>query len=121
METVNGCTIVAGTDTILEKPVSFGPAETDGAYVAMMGGLPPGTPGPPLHIHPHTDEAFYVARGEATFLVRDRELKVTSGSLVFVPRGVPHTVSNVGEDPMQGIIIISPGSAEHLFQVVEGS
>lgn len=119
METVNGCTVIAGTEKMSEAPVSFGPEETDNAYFAMLGGLAPGAPGPPLHVHPHTDEAFYIAQGEATFVLGDRELKMTTGSLVFVPRGVAHTVRNVGDHPMQGIIIVSPGDAEHLFQPVK--
>jgi hypothetical protein len=30
----------------------------EGSYVVLMGSFPPGEPGPPLHVDPHTDEAF---------------------------------------------------------------
>jgi mannose-6-phosphate isomerase-like protein (cupin superfamily) len=103
------------------EPIHFAPAEAEGAYVAVVGVFPPGEPAPPVHIHPHTDEAFYLASGEATFLLEDRELRITSGGLVFVPRGVAHTVWNSGTDSVRGLIVISPGDAEHVFLPVEGA
>ena len=74
---------------------------------------------PPLHLHPDTDEAFYVAEGDVTFLLGDREVAVTTGGLVFVPRGTAHTVWNSGLVPVRGLIVISPGDAEHSFVPVD--
>ena len=117
METINGCTVVPPTEA--KEPARFGPAETEGSYVVLVGTFPPGEPGPPLHLHPHTDEAFYVADGEATFQLGDRELRVTPGGFVFVPRGTAHTVWNSGDGPVRGLIVISPGDTEHEFVPVE--
>ena len=75
----------------------------------------------PLHLHPHTDEAFYVAEGELTFRFPDQELVAPAGTFVFVPRGVVHTAGNSGRGPMRGILIVSPGGAEHSFEPVEDS
>jgi mannose-6-phosphate isomerase-like protein (cupin superfamily) len=111
METINGCTVVPASEA--PEPVRFGPTETQGAYWLMVGSFPPGHPVPPLHVHPNTDEAFYVADGDATFLLVDREVPVTAGGLVFVPRGTAHTVWNSGARPVRGLIIVSPGAAEH--------
>jgi len=112
METVNGCTIVHASEDA--GPTPFGPAEPEGAYVALVGLFPPGEPAPPPHVHPTTDEAFYLGSGEATFQLGDREVPVTSGSLVFVPRGVAHTVWNSGTEPIRGLIVISPVNREHV-------
>jgi len=117
METVNGCTVIASQDS--DEPTHFGPADTAGAYVAVVGVFPPGQPAPPLHLHPDTDEAFYVAEGDATFLLGDREVTVTRGGLVFVPRGTAHTVWNSGDGPVRGLIVISPGDADHSFAPVD--
>jgi mannose-6-phosphate isomerase-like protein (cupin superfamily) len=117
MELINGCTVVPGSEA--PEPVRFGPTETQDAYVIIAGIFPPGQPGPPLHVHPHTDEAFYVADGDATFRLGDREVPVTAGGLVFVPRGTAHTVSNSGDRPVRGLILISPGTAEHEFVPVD--
>ncbi len=72
-------------------------------------------------MHPHTDEAFYLAEGNATFVLGERELTVTAGSLVFVPRGTAHTVRNSGDTPVRGLIVISPGDAEHVFLPAAGA
>ena len=118
METINGCIVI----TSAESPgVSrFGPAETDEAYVAEIGVFPPGE-GPPLHVHPNTDETFYVADGEATFLLGDRELPLGAGSFVFVPRGTAHTVWVSSDGPVRGLIVISPGDAVHEFVPVDAA
>jgi len=117
METINGCTVIAASEG--PEYLRFGPAEMDGTHVVEILAVPPGEPGPPLHLHPNTDEAFFVAEGEATFLLGDRELPLTSGGFVFVPRGVAHTVWNSGDSLARGLLIISPGDAEHGFVPVD--
>jgi quercetin dioxygenase-like cupin family protein len=117
METINGCSVISSSGA--SEPASFGPEDMDGAYRVLVGTIPPGEPAPPFHVHPDTDEAFYVAGGEAAFLLGDREIRVAAGGFVFVPRGMPHTAWNSGDDAMLGLIVISPGEAEHVFEPVE--
>jgi mannose-6-phosphate isomerase-like protein (cupin superfamily) len=119
METVNGCSVIPPSDDL--ESTRFGPTELEGAYLALVGQFPPGAPAPPAHVHPTTDEAFYLASGEATFLLGDREVRMTSGSFVFVPRGVAHTVWNSGGDPVRGLLVISPGDREHVVLPVENA
>jgi len=113
METINGCTVMRPSEA--SEPVRIGPAQMQGAYAVEVGMFPPGQPGPPLHLHPHTDEMFYIADGDAVFQLGDRELQLSAGALVVVPRGVAHTVWNPGERPVRGLLVISPGDAEHDF------
>jgi mannose-6-phosphate isomerase-like protein (cupin superfamily) len=113
VETINGCTVIPPVET--PDPIPFGPDQTQAAYVVLSGIFPPGEPGPPPHLHPHTDEAFFLSEGEATFLLGDHEVEVSAGALVFVPRGTVHTVWNSGDTPIRGLILISPGEAEHEF------
>ena len=77
METINGCTVFAPSEDAAY--LRFGSSEIGGAYIAEILGSRAGEPGPPLHLHPNTDEAFYVGAGEATFLLGDTELPVTAG------------------------------------------
>lgn len=124
METINGATIVypdndGATGEAERGPVVFGPTQNADAYVAWVGAMPAGDQGPPLHIHPDTDEAFYVADGELTFQLGDQEIVAPTGTFVFVPRGMVHTARNSGTGPMRGILILSPGRAEHIVQPVE--
>ena len=100
---------------------AFRSAETAGAYVAIVGVFPPGEPAPTLHLHPDTDEAFYLAEGEAIFMLGDREVPARGGDLVFVPRGTAHTVWNSGAVPVHGLLVISPGDAEHSFVPVDAA
>ena len=118
MEMINGSTVIPQSD--VSEPVSFGATQTDRAYRVLVGAIPAGEPAPPLHVHPYTDEAFYISGGEATFLLGDRETRVTAGGFVFLPRGTPHTAWNSGDDPMLGLIIASPGGAENVFEPAGG-
>ena len=101
------------------EAAELGAAETGGGYVVTIGELPPGEAGPPFHAHPHADEAVYVIEGEATFRRGDRELPLGPGSFVFVPRGTPHTAWNSGEGTVRGLVVISPGDAEHVLEPVD--
>jgi mannose-6-phosphate isomerase-like protein (cupin superfamily) len=123
VETIHGATVISpapggAVGEANRGPVVFGPEQSGDAYVAWVGAMPAGDPGPPLHLHPHTDEGFYVAEGEMTFQLGDREVVAPAGSFVFVPRGVVHTAWNSGAGPMRGMLILSPGGAEHVVQSV---
>jgi mannose-6-phosphate isomerase-like protein (cupin superfamily) len=101
------------------EPITLGPEATGQAYSVLLGVVPVGHPAPPLHTHPHTDEAFYVASGELTVRLVDRDVAVRSGGFVYIPRGTAHTAWNSGDGPMRGLIVLSPGSAEHVFVPVD--
>jgi len=113
METIGGCTVMRTSQA--SEPARVGPAEVGEAYVVEVGSFPPRQPGPPLHLHPNTDEMFYIADGEATFQLGDSRVELSAGALVVVPKGTPHTVWNSGDRPVRGLIVISPGGAEHEF------
>ena len=57
-----------------------------------------------------------MACGEITCRLGDREIEVPEGGFVLIPRGTPHTAWNSGDAPMLGMIVISPGGAEHVFE-----
>jgi quercetin dioxygenase-like cupin family protein len=117
METISGCTVMRPSEA--SESIRIGPSEISGAFVVEVGMFPPGQAGPPLHRHPHTDEMFYIADGDATFHLGDSELQLSTGGLVIVPRGIAHTVWNSGDRPVRGLLVISPGDVEHQFVAVE--
>ena len=45
----------------------------------------------PLHIHEKDDEIWYIVDGEIVFRAGDEEFVRTSGSFVWIPRGIAHT------------------------------
>jgi quercetin dioxygenase-like cupin family protein len=46
---------------------------------------------PPLHLHRTEDELFHILEGEYRLKVQDQEQRVGPGTIVLVPKGVPHT------------------------------
>lgn len=44
----------------------------------------------PYHRHEHVDECFDVLEGEGTILIDGREVRGTSGTILYVPAGVEH-------------------------------
>jgi quercetin dioxygenase-like cupin family protein len=70
--------------------------------------LAPHTPGPPQHRHAQHDEGFYVLSGSVRFTVGDEDYDVTSGSLVMVPPGAPHTFANVTDEPAVMLSTFTP-------------
>jgi mannose-6-phosphate isomerase-like protein (cupin superfamily) len=67
----------------------------------------PGVPGPPQHVHRAYDEAWYVLEGEMTFHLGADAHQCVAGSVVFAPRGTPHTFSNTGLSPARVLVIIT--------------
>jgi len=60
----------------------------------IEGSLPPGSPGPPQHIHREHDEMFFVVSGTVRFFSGAEQLDVSAGELVTAPVGTPHTFAN---------------------------
>ena len=67
---------------------------------------------PPPHVHTGVDEAFYILDGEFEGFCGDTEWTAGPGSLVFLPRDVPHgfRVSDAG--PGRTLIIVAPAGFE---------
>jgi len=67
----------------------------------------------PLHAHPH-EEAVYILAGTGRLWIEDQPVgELRSGSVVFFPIGVRHTLENTGRDDMKVLGAFSPaGSPE---------
>jgi quercetin 2,3-dioxygenase len=68
--------------------------------------------GPPTHIHQTEDEIFYVVKGEFKVKLGDRIMSAPAQSVMFVPRGTPHTFQNVGTKPGVLLVGVTPGGFE---------
>lgn len=103
--------------------------QTDDLWVvladgAMTGGgvafgearLPPRTAGPSYHQHSREDEAAYVVEGTMTFRVDEDRFEAGPGTLVWLPRGVPHTFANLADAPARVFGTISPAGLEGMFR-----
>ncbi len=118
-EQINGCSIFRaprdGGISLVES------SQTGGAFTAIIGEIPADAPAPPLHQHPTTGEAFYVAEGEARFRLRGEEISAGPGTIVFVPKATPHTAWCASSSAVRGVIFITPGDVEHQFVPIDQS
>lgn len=92
--------------------------ETGGNLTIYEFAMPPATAGPPEHLHRSWDEAFIVLDGEMTFLIDGETHIAPAGSVVFIPRGVPHTFWNAGDAPARQVTVFTPAGIEHYFRDV---
>jgi len=108
-----GGTHSLGFSTILFKVLT---RDADsGLFVIEHKGL--GHGGPPVHIHPHQEEWFYVMEGEVLFQVGESRRTLRSGESLLGPRGIAHGFVGVGAKPAQMLIAFSPaGKMEAFFR-----
>ena len=90
--------------------------EAGSPYALIEWMAPPAVPGPPLHVHWVTDEAFYVLGGTFGFQAGDETVDGPPGAFVLIPKGLAHTYWNQGSTPARVLILISPPGFESYFE-----
>jgi mannose-6-phosphate isomerase-like protein (cupin superfamily) len=89
-----------------------------GRVSALLCEHPAATAGPPLHVHPGTDEWFWVLAG--TLLVHaDGQLhRLDPGDSAFVPRGSAHTFAGAPGEAVRFLTVHTPGGFEQMHREV---
>jgi quercetin dioxygenase-like cupin family protein len=95
------------------------PEETGGAYAILEQEVPAGG-GPPLHVHLHETEIFYILKGEFELRVGENRLSAPAGTSAVCPRDISHTFRNVGDGPGRLLLTILPGRFGNYFLDVDG-
>ena len=54
---------------------------------------------------------MYVLDGRLRFRLADDMSEAPAGSFVFIPKGLPHTWQNVGEEPARILFVFTPAAA----------
>jgi quercetin dioxygenase-like cupin family protein len=90
---------------------------TNGSLTLAEASVPPGS-GPPPHIHPEVDEAFYILAGQLEFLNGDKTFLAGEGDFVFVPRGTRHRFRNVGVHVARLLFMFTPAAMEGFFMEI---
>jgi mannose-6-phosphate isomerase-like protein (cupin superfamily) len=80
--------------------------------------VPAGEPGPPLHVHPGTDELFLVQDGTLLLHADGRTHRLAAGDAAFVPRGTAHTFASSPEGPVRFLTVHTPGGFEQMHRDV---
>jgi mannose-6-phosphate isomerase-like protein (cupin superfamily) len=83
-------------------------SHTDHRVALVEGTLPPGSVGPPQHIHLQHDETFHVVSGMVRFTSGGEPVDAGPGTTVTAPIGVPHTFGNPGDVPAVFVCTLTP-------------
>jgi mannose-6-phosphate isomerase-like protein (cupin superfamily) len=94
--------------TLGEVTIRYVHAEASSRYSLLERSAPPGAPSPPVHIHHHTDEGFYVTVGSYAFECDGERLPAPAGSHLLVPKGRAHTFWNAGNEVAVCLIVLAP-------------
>jgi quercetin 2,3-dioxygenase len=74
--------------------------------------------GPPLHIHPHQDEIFFIVQGEYIFQVGNDKHTLKAGDTIFLPRTVPHTFAQLTDNGKMFFLFQPSGKMEDFFRAI---
>jgi mannose-6-phosphate isomerase-like protein (cupin superfamily) len=92
-------------DTLDLTPMGFSlairktAAETGGESLEMEMTLAPRSHGTPIHVHPTAIETYEVLSGAFEVYIDGAWKPVKAGERVGVPRGMPHSFRNPGDQP----------------------
>jgi quercetin dioxygenase-like cupin family protein len=90
------------------------PEETDGAFLLIHDELEGGKT-TPLHVHPHSDETFYVLSGEIRVHLDGVDHHVKAGGIAMAARGVPHAFM-VTSPTAEVLYLHTPGACASFYR-----
>lgn len=88
--------------------------QMDGAYCVCEMTTMPGD-GVPWHVHDRDEEFYYILEGAYEMQAGDERFTAEAGSIVVIPRDVPHQFRNAGDKPARALMIFRPGGFDELL------
>jgi quercetin dioxygenase-like cupin family protein len=70
----------------------------------------------PLHVHPASDETFYILDGEILLDLDGERRTLSTGGVVVVPRGIPHAFM-VTSPQTRFLTLQTPGTDEAFYRL----
>ncbi len=92
----------------------LGSEQTGGTMVLGLAVTQPGG-GPPLHVHSREDEVFIIQEGRLHVFANGAWTEARPGTVIFLPRGEPHTYRNMGEVACKHWVLATPGGFDHFY------
>lgn len=86
--------------------------------VSIVRVFVPAGDGPPPHVHSREDEIHTVLRGHYRYRHGDMELDAPAGTVIFMPRNIPHVFRNVGTEAGEHLVTLVPAGMEKMFREV---
>jgi len=106
-----GKEVCAFGDTVIFKVVG----EQTGSDVTVAMAITPPGGGPPPHMHRNEHEIFIIESGEIELWSDGEWTPAAPGSVVFLPKGVPHSFRNAGSTPSRMWVVATPSGFESFF------
>lgn len=72
-------------------------------------------PGPPVHVHPNSEDSFEVIEGTIEVSLHGEWRSFQAGEMATVPAGVPHTFRNPSDQPLKLIARMQPAGRSEAF------
>jgi len=108
-------TAIWAMGSLFERLVSA--KETGGKADVALVTQPPGI-APPLHVHTHEAEAFYLLEGTILYRAGENFHQLVAGSFIYLPQGVPHAFRITGTTPARFLSFDVPGGLIDLYAEV---
>ena len=71
--------------------------------------------GNPLHFHPNCEEVLHMLAGTGQHSFDGESIELRAGMTIRIPSGVPHNLTNVGDEPITCLIAFNSGERETVF------
>ena len=81
--------------------------------------LVPGGPRGRVHRHSQSDNVYIVRRGQGTLTAQGASYTIRADQVVFIPAGMPHSLSNLSDEVLEIFEIYAPAGRRFDFTVVE--
>jgi mannose-6-phosphate isomerase-like protein (cupin superfamily) len=92
-------------------------ADTDGVYSFVEIVSDPGD-GTPLHVHQNEDEHVFVVEGTARCTLGDKIFDAEAGTMVTLPKNVPHAWGNRSTSKLRMVFVCYPGGVEDAMRII---
>ncbi len=89
--------------------------ETNGELLELEIFAQPAAGGPPVHIHPNSEETFTVLKGSLDASVGGKAMRVGEGETLIVAAGVAHTWWNSSDSEAHVLVQFTPASRMETF------
>jgi mannose-6-phosphate isomerase-like protein (cupin superfamily) len=58
-----------------------------------------------LHLHKNAEEVIFMLKGKGVEICGDKEIELKTGDCIYIPRGMPHSHKNSGNEPSETIFV----------------
>lgn len=85
-----------------------GPGDGATRLEVHLNQLVPGGERGPYHLHERTENAYWILAGDGLLVVEGVEHRLQRDDVVFIPPGVKHSLSNVGDSVLSLLEVYGP-------------